>query len=77
MEKIKVSKKALRSLLKDSLEQTIGHLELPKPNKRVKRIINRTTKKMALEFAHLLKKEFKRSKPKRAKVEAPVAVKAA
>jgi hypothetical protein len=63
----KVSKKALRSLLKDSLQQSIGHLELPKPNKKVKKIINRTTKKMAVEFSHLLKKEFKRSKPKKQK----------
>lgn len=70
MENKKVSKKALRSLLKDSLQQSIGHLELPKPNKRVKKIINRTTKKMAIEFSHLLKKEFKRSEP-RAKKEEP------
>lgn len=70
MEIKKVSKKALRSLIKDSLQESIGHLELPKPNKRVKKIINRTTRKMAIEFSHLLKKEFKRSKPKKSKVEA-------
>lgn len=64
MEKITVSKKALRSLLKDSMEQTIGHLELPKPNKKVKKIINRTTRKMAAEFASLLRKEFKRTTKK-------------
>lgn len=64
MEHIKVSRKALRSLLKDSMEQTIGHLELPKPNKKVKKIIDRTTRKMAAEFASLLRKEFKRSTKK-------------
>ena len=69
MENKTVSKKALRSLLKDSLQQSIGHLELPKPNRKVKKIINRTTKKMALEFSYLLKKEFKRSKPKKVKEE--------
>ncbi len=69
MENKTVSKKALRTLLKDSLQQSIGHLELPKPNKKVKKIINRTTRKMALEFSHLLKKEFKRSKPKKATAE--------
>jgi len=73
METTKVSKKALRSLLKDSLQQSLGHLELPKPNKKVKKIISRTTKKMAAEFAHLLKKDFKRSKPNKAKAEAPPA----
>lgn len=66
-EQKKVSKKALRTLLKDSLQQSLGHLELPKPNKKVKKLINRTTRKMAVEFSHLLKKEFKRSKPKKSK----------
>jgi hypothetical protein len=65
MDQTKVSKKALRSLLKDSLQQSIGGLELPKPNKKVKKIINRTTRKMAVEFSHLLKKEFKRSRSKK------------
>ena len=80
MENIKVSKKALRGLLKDSMESTIGHLELPKPNKRVKKIIDRTTRKMAAEFSHLLKKELKRSKPnktKKHKEEVPEAVQVA
>jgi len=77
MENKKVSKKALRSLLKDSLQQSIGHLELPKPNKKVKRIINRTTRKMATEFSHLLKKEFKRSKPKKSKAEQDTSTQAA
>ena len=67
METKKVSKKALRSLLKDSLQQSISHLELQKPKKKVKKIISRTTKKMAIEFSYLLKKEFKRSKPTKAK----------
>ena len=74
MENKKVSKKALRSLLKDSFQQSIGHLELPKPNKKVKKIISRTTRKMAVEFSHLLKKEFKRSKPKKAKTESAAQV---
>ncbi len=65
----KVSKKALRSLLKDSVEQSIGQLELPKANKKVKKLIDRTAKKMASEFSHLLKKEFKKSKSHKAKPE--------
>jgi len=69
MDKKKVSKKALRNLLKDSVKQSIISLELPEPNKKVKKIISRTAKKMANEFSHLLKKEFKRSKPKKTKVE--------
>jgi hypothetical protein len=73
MENKKVSKKALRSLLKDSIQQSITHLELPKPNKRVKKIINRTSRKMAAQFSHLLKKEYKRSKSKKGKQDSPEA----
>lgn len=72
MEKKKVSKKALRSLLKDSVQQSIVSLELPQPNKKVKKIINRSTKKMAIEFSQLLKKEFKRSAKKSRTKESPV-----
>lgn len=72
MEKQKVSKKALRSLLKDSVQQSIVSLELPQPNKRVKKIINRSAKKMAIEFSQLLKKEFKRSSKKSKTKESPV-----
>ena len=67
MENKKVYKKALRSLLKDSVKQSIGQLELPEPNKKVKKIIDRTAKKMAVEFSHLLKKQFKKSKPAKGK----------
>ena len=65
----KVSKKALRHLLKDSVQQSIVTLELPEPNKKVKKIISRSARKMANIFSHLLKKEYKRSKPKKSKVD--------
>ena len=64
-EKKKVSKKALRHLLKDSVQQSIVGLQLPEPNKKVKRIINKSAKQMASVFARLLKKEYKRSKPRK------------
>jgi hypothetical protein len=59
----KVSKKALRHLLKDSVQQSILTLQLPEPNKKVKKIISRSARKMASIFARLLKKEYRRSKP--------------
>lgn len=67
--KEKVSKKELRSLLHHSVEMSLVTLHLPEPNKKVRKIISRSTKKMASAFAQLLKKELKRSKPKKAKVE--------
>ncbi|GEM_PF-2256046 len=65
----KVSKKALRGLLKDTVKRSIGDLHLPEPNKKVKRIISRSTRKMASAYASLLKKEMKRSKPKKNKLD--------
>ena len=74
MDRKKVSKKELRNQLKDAVEQSILSLELPQPNKKVKKIIDRTVKKMAPEFLQLLKKEFKRSKSKKVEAnETPVA----
>ena len=65
----KVSKKALRGLLKDTVKRSIGDLHLPEPNKKVKRIISRSARKMATAYASLLKKEMKRSKPKKTKLD--------
>jgi hypothetical protein len=62
MEKIKVSKKALKSLLSDSMNVAIGNLELPKPSKKVKRLLDRSSKKLASEFKRILKKENSKSK---------------
>lgn len=62
MEKIKVSKKALKSLLNDSMRDALGNLELPKPTKKVRKLLSRSSKKLASEFAHILKKESRKSK---------------
>lgn len=62
MEKIKVSKKALKSLLNDSMNTAIGSLELPKPSKKVKKLLDRSSKKLASEFKRILKKENSKSK---------------
>lgn len=60
MEK-KVSKKALKSLLNDSMRDAIGHLELPKPTKKVKKLLDKSSKKLAAEFASILKKQTRRA----------------
>jgi hypothetical protein len=62
MEKIKVSKKALKSLLNDSLRDAIGHLELPKPTKKVNKLLDKSSKKLALAFVTILKRENKKAK---------------
>ena len=58
----KISKKALKSLLNDSMRVALGNLELPEPTKKVQKLIDKSSKKLASEFASILKKEQRRSK---------------
>jgi hypothetical protein len=62
MENKKVSAKALKSLLNDSLHEAIGKLELPEPTKKLDKLISKSSKKIATGFADLLKKEHKKNK---------------
>ncbi|MBT1704012.1 hypothetical protein [Chryseosolibacter indicus] len=62
MENKNVSKKALRTLLNDSMRDAIGRLQLPEPSKKVKKLINKSSKRIAVEFADILKKENKKAK---------------
>jgi hypothetical protein len=62
MEKKKVSAKALKSLLNDSLREAIGRLELPQPDKKLDKLIVKSSKKIASGFADILKKERKKAK---------------
>lgn len=66
MEKSKTSKKALRSLINDSMRDAIGHLELPEPSKKVKKLLDRNAKKLATVYAGMLKRDA-RKKAKAAK----------
>jgi hypothetical protein len=62
MEKKKVSRKALESLLNDSMREAIGQLELPKASKKVKKLISKSSRKLASEFATILKKQNKKNR---------------
>ena len=58
----KISKKALYSLLNDSIRVALCNLELPEPTKKVNKLIDKSSKKLASEFAAILKKEMRRNK---------------
>jgi hypothetical protein len=58
----RISKKALKSLLTDSMNVALGNLQLPEPTKKVKKLIDKSSKKLATEFAAILKKEQRKSK---------------
>ena len=65
MEKAKTSKsskKALRSLINDSLQQSLNTLELPQASKKAKRLLHRSAKKLAIIFADAMKREEKKKK---------------
>ena len=62
MEKTTTSKKALRSLINDSMQEVLGNLELPKPGKKVKKLMHRNAKKIASIYADILKREDKKKK---------------
>ncbi len=62
MEKKKVSRKALKSLLNDSLHVALGTLELPKPTKKIEKLLDKSSKKLASEFVSILRKENRKTK---------------
>ena len=62
MEKIKTSRKALRGLIEDSMQDALGHLELPAPTRKVKKVLHRNSKKLASIFANVIKREDKKKK---------------
>lgn len=62
MEKTKTSKKALRGLIADSMKEAIGTLELPKPTKKVNKLLQRNSKKLASLFADMIRRENKKKK---------------
>ena len=62
MEKTKTSKKALRGLIADSMKDAIETLELPKPTKKVNKLLQRNSKKLASLFADMIRRENKKKK---------------
>lgn len=62
MEQTKTSKKALRSLINDSMQEAITKLELPEPTKKVKKLLNRSAKRLANVYANAIKRESKKKK---------------
>lgn len=61
MEKTKTSKKALRSLINESMQEAISKLDLPKSGKKVDKLISKSSKHLATVFADKIKRETKKS----------------
>ena len=62
MEKQKTSKKALRHLIEDSMQDALKALELPEPGKKVKKVLHRNSKELASLFVNVIKHEDKKKR---------------
>lgn len=62
METQKRSKKVLKNLINESMREAISSLQLPEPSSKVKKLLERSSKKLAGAYSDLLKKEEKRKK---------------
>ncbi|HNT49452.1 MAG TPA: hypothetical protein PLM56_15100 [Cyclobacteriaceae bacterium] len=70
MEKLVLKgKKEIRMLLADSLHQTIQTLGVTKSGKKTKRLIDKSSKRLASVVATQMKKELKKLKTPKAKKE--------
>jgi len=62
MENQKTSKKALRHLIEDSMQEALKTLELPEPGKKVRKVLHRNSKKLASIFSNVIKHEEKKKR---------------
>jgi hypothetical protein len=58
----KKSKKELRTLIQETIKDSIKKLDLPAPTKKVSKLVDRNSKKLAAVYAEILKKEDKKKK---------------
>ena len=77
MEKEKTSKKALRHVIEDSMQEALKSLELPEPGKKVRKVLHRDSKKLASIFADAIKRADKKKKKAARFMESAVKGKAA
>jgi len=62
MEKAKTSKKALRGLINDSIQEALKGLQLPAPGKKAGKVVEQNAKKLASIYADVIKRENKKIK---------------
>ena len=62
MEKTKTSKKALRGLINDSMQEALKSLELPQPSKKAKKLLRNNSKRLAAIFANAIKRDDKKKR---------------
>jgi uncharacterized phosphosugar-binding protein len=61
MDKIKINKKDIAVLISESVNNTVGSIEKAKGGKKLKKLIAKTSKKIAGRVADQLKRDAKRT----------------
>ena len=62
METQKRTKKVLRNLINYSMRDAISSLQLPEPSNKVKKLLDRSSRKLAVVYSEILKKEEKKKR---------------
>jgi hypothetical protein len=62
MDKIKISKKDITTLISESVNNTVGSIEKAKPGKKLKKLIGKSAKKIAGKVTNQLKRDAKKAK---------------
>ena len=60
MENTKTSKRVLKGLINDSMLESLSKLELPKPSKKIKKLLTKNSKRLATVFSDAIKRENKK-----------------
>lgn len=55
-----LSKKEIRATVNESLNKVVTSLEIPKPSKKTKKLIDKVSRKFSQELKGELKKQFKK-----------------
>ena len=76
MENQKTSKKALRHLFEGYMQDVLKSLALPEPDKKVKKVLHRNSRKLAVIFSDVIKREEKKKRKASKLSETTVKVKA-
>jgi|GEM_PF-3088121 pyruvate/oxaloacetate carboxyltransferase len=67
MARNKISKKELREMVTGSMREALEGLQLPKASRKIRKLLDRSAKKIAAEYSDLLKAERKKEKKEKKK----------
>ncbi|HEY8510950.1 MAG TPA: hypothetical protein VIL31_03255 [Cyclobacteriaceae bacterium] len=67
MARNKISKKELREMVTGSLREALEGLQLPKASRKIRKLLDKSARKIAAEYSDILKAERKKEKKEKKK----------